>query len=69
VPSGRREIALPGRVTGRKRQHEPRSGTERGGFSAQDGSEDAEDSCRRARDVPGFWSRAEDDGYFWRSTR
>ena len=29
-------------------------GAEQAGFSAQDGSEDVEDSCRRAGDVPGF---------------
>jgi len=40
-------------------------GAEQAGFSAQDFSEDVEDSCRRTGDVPGFWSRAEDVGYFW----
>ena len=35
-------------------------GAEQAGFSAQDGSEDVEDSCCRAGDVPGFWSRAEE---------
>jgi len=40
-------------------------GAEQAGFSAQDCSEDFEDSCRRTGDVPGFWSRAEDVGYFW----
>ena len=29
-------------------------GAEQAGISAQDGSEDVEDSCRRAGDVPGF---------------
>ena len=29
-------------------------GAEQAGFLAQDGSEDAEDSCRRAGDVPDF---------------
>ena len=29
-------------------------GAEQAGFSAQDGSEDVEDSCCRAGDVPGF---------------
>ena len=40
-------------------------GAEQAGFSAQGGSEDVEDSCCRAGDVPGFWSRAEAVGYFW----
>ena len=35
-------------------------GAEQAGFSAQNGSEGVEDSCRRAGDVPELWSRAEE---------
>jgi len=42
-----------------------RQGAEQAGFSAQNGSEGAEDSCRRAGDVPDLWSRADDAEDFW----
>ena len=41
---------------GEKAEHFSASqGAEQAGFSAQGGSEDVEDSCRRAGDAPGFW--------------